>query len=166
MAGGRVSVFLLAALALVTAGSPWAAAQGSIALPNIIDPKIKLPTILPPKEGPVTVSLPDLGLPGISLLNTVNLPPNLGLPKGDPLLLVNLPGISIVVPNVPQLARLGSGVIGTVLTGVFATRSPDRPNPLGLHTVTIRSIDGSRLRIGPIEALDGTPVVDVKPSLG
>jgi hypothetical protein len=76
MAGGRVSVFLLAALALMTAGSPLAAAQGSIALPNIIDPKIKLPTILPPKEGPVTVSLPDLGLPGISLLNTVNLPPN------------------------------------------------------------------------------------------
>ena len=51
------------------------------------------------------------------------------------------------------------------LTGVFATRSPDRPNPLGLHPVVIREIDGTRLRIGPIEAIDGTPVVDIKPVL-
>jgi len=49
------------------------------------------------------------------------------------------------------------------LTGVFATRSPDRPNPLGLHTVTLRALRGGRLRIGPIEAIDGTPVVDIKP---
>ena len=48
------------------------------------------------------------------------------------------------------------------LAGVFATRSPDRPNPLGLHRVTVREISGSRLRIGPIEAIDATPVVDVK----
>jgi tRNA-Thr(GGU) m(6)t(6)A37 methyltransferase TsaA len=51
------------------------------------------------------------------------------------------------------------------LTGVFATRSPDRPNPLGLHPVVVRGIDGNRLRIGPIEAIDGTPVIDVKPVL-
>jgi tRNA-Thr(GGU) m(6)t(6)A37 methyltransferase TsaA len=51
------------------------------------------------------------------------------------------------------------------LTGVFATRSPDRPNPLGLHPVAVRAIEGLRLRIGPIEAIDGTPVVDVKPEL-
>jgi tRNA-Thr(GGU) m(6)t(6)A37 methyltransferase TsaA len=51
------------------------------------------------------------------------------------------------------------------LAGVFATRSPDRPNPLGLHPVVVRSIDGLRLRVGPIEALDGTPVVDIKPVL-
>jgi tRNA-Thr(GGU) m(6)t(6)A37 methyltransferase TsaA len=51
------------------------------------------------------------------------------------------------------------------LTGVFATRSPDRPNPLGLHTVTVRAIKGKRLRIGPIEAIHGTPVVDIKPVL-
>ena len=51
------------------------------------------------------------------------------------------------------------------LMGVFATRSPDRPNPLGLHQVTIRRISGRRLRIGPMEAIDGTPVVDVKPVL-
>jgi tRNA-Thr(GGU) m(6)t(6)A37 methyltransferase TsaA len=51
------------------------------------------------------------------------------------------------------------------LAGVFATRSPHRPNPLGLHRVTVRAISGTRLRIGPIEALDGTPVVDIKPAL-
>jgi tRNA-Thr(GGU) m(6)t(6)A37 methyltransferase TsaA len=49
------------------------------------------------------------------------------------------------------------------MTGVFATRSPDRPNPLGLHPVVLRAIDGRRLRIGPIEAIDGTLVVDIKP---
>ena len=48
------------------------------------------------------------------------------------------------------------------LAGVFATRSPHRPNPLGLHRVTVREISGLRLRIGPIEAIDGTPVVDIK----
>ena len=51
------------------------------------------------------------------------------------------------------------------LTGVFATRSPDRPNPLGLHPVTVREVEKNRLRIGPIEAIDGTPVVDIKPIL-
>ena len=51
------------------------------------------------------------------------------------------------------------------LTGVFATRSPDRPNPVGLHPVTVREVDKNRLRIGPIEAIDGTPVVDIKPAL-
>jgi tRNA-Thr(GGU) m(6)t(6)A37 methyltransferase TsaA len=51
------------------------------------------------------------------------------------------------------------------LTGVFATRSPDRPNPIGLHQVTVHKISKNRLRIGPIEAIDGTPVVDIKPVL-
>jgi len=51
---------------------------------------------------------------------------------------------------------------GIPLAGVFATRSPHRPNPLGLHRVVVREISGNRLRIGPIEAIDGTPVVDVK----
>ncbi|HEY6946410.1 MAG TPA: tRNA (N6-threonylcarbamoyladenosine(37)-N6)-methyltransferase TrmO [Candidatus Acidoferrum sp.] len=51
------------------------------------------------------------------------------------------------------------------LTGVFWTRSPDRPNPLGLHRVTVREIAKNRMRIGPIEVIDGTPVVDIKPAL-
>jgi len=49
------------------------------------------------------------------------------------------------------------------LTGVFATRSPDRPNPIGIHSVTVREVQDHRLRIGPIEVIDGTPVVDIKP---
>jgi tRNA-Thr(GGU) m(6)t(6)A37 methyltransferase TsaA len=51
------------------------------------------------------------------------------------------------------------------LTGVFSTRSSDRPNPLGLHRVTVREITGTRLRVGPLEAIDGTPVVDIKPAM-
>jgi tRNA-Thr(GGU) m(6)t(6)A37 methyltransferase TsaA len=52
------------------------------------------------------------------------------------------------------------------LQGVFNTRSADRPNPIGLHPVEIVSIDGGRVRVRNLEALDGTPVVDVKPVLG
>jgi tRNA-Thr(GGU) m(6)t(6)A37 methyltransferase TsaA len=48
------------------------------------------------------------------------------------------------------------------ITGVFYTRSPARPNPLGLHPVTVREIAGNRLKIGPIETFDGTPVLDIK----
>jgi tRNA-Thr(GGU) m(6)t(6)A37 methyltransferase TsaA len=51
------------------------------------------------------------------------------------------------------------------LTGVFATRSPDRPNPLGLHRVTVLEIVGNKLKVGPLEAIDGTPIVDIKPAL-
>ena len=51
------------------------------------------------------------------------------------------------------------------LTGVFATRSPDRPNPIGLHKVTVVSIEKHRLQVRPLEALDGTPVLDIKPLL-
>ena len=49
--------------------------------------------------------------------------------------------------------------------GVFNTRSPDRPNPIGLHRVTVLEIDGGRLRVRDLEALDDTPIVDVKPLL-
>jgi tRNA-Thr(GGU) m(6)t(6)A37 methyltransferase TsaA len=49
--------------------------------------------------------------------------------------------------------------------GVFATRSPDRPNPIGVHRVRVVAVDGTRLRVADLEALDGTPIVDVKPVL-
>jgi tRNA-Thr(GGU) m(6)t(6)A37 methyltransferase TsaA len=52
------------------------------------------------------------------------------------------------------------------LTGVFSTRSPDRPNPIGLHRVAVVAIEGLTLRVRNLEALDGTPVLDVKPVLG
>ena len=51
-------------------------------------------------------------------------------------------------------------------TGVFSTRSPDRPNPIGLHRVRVLAVDGLRVRVGDLEALDGTPILDVKPVLG
>jgi len=51
------------------------------------------------------------------------------------------------------------------VTGVFSTRSPDRPNPLGLHRVKVMEITGNRIRVAPLEAIDGTPVVDIKPVL-
>jgi tRNA-Thr(GGU) m(6)t(6)A37 methyltransferase TsaA len=52
------------------------------------------------------------------------------------------------------------------MTGVFTTRSPDRPNPIGLHRVTVLAIDGPRIHVRNLEAVDQTPVVDVKPVIG
>lgn len=51
------------------------------------------------------------------------------------------------------------------ITGVFATRSPDRPNPIGLHRVTVTRVDHLRLDVRALEVIDGTPVVDIKPVL-
>jgi tRNA-Thr(GGU) m(6)t(6)A37 methyltransferase TsaA len=57
------------------------------------------------------------------------------------------------------------GDISRALTGVFTTRSPHRPNPIGLHRVEITAVDGRRVRARSLEALDGTPIIDVKPIL-
>lgn len=57
------------------------------------------------------------------------------------------------------------GRIEVPLKGVFATRSPHRPNPLGLHRVSVLEVAGSRLKVAPMEAIDGTPIVDIKPEL-
>jgi tRNA-Thr(GGU) m(6)t(6)A37 methyltransferase TsaA len=51
------------------------------------------------------------------------------------------------------------------LTGVFSTRSADRPNPIGLHEVEVLGVEGNRVRVRPLEAVDGTPVLDLKPVL-
>jgi tRNA-Thr(GGU) m(6)t(6)A37 methyltransferase TsaA len=91
-------------------------------------------------------------------LNPAFAPALLGLAVGDDVIVVT------------WLHRADRGVLevhprgdpANPLTGVFATRSPHRPNPLGLHRVTVREISGTRVRIGPIEAIDGTPVVDIK----
>ncbi|MFN2559888.1 MAG: tRNA (N6-threonylcarbamoyladenosine(37)-N6)-methyltransferase TrmO [Jatrophihabitans sp.] len=50
--------------------------------------------------------------------------------------------------------------------GVFTTRSPDRPNPVGLHRVRVLAIDGASVRVSGLEAIDGTPIIDLKPVLG
>lgn len=49
------------------------------------------------------------------------------------------------------------------LTGVFATRSPDRPNPIGLHEVTVLELVGNKMKVDSLEAINGTPVIDIKP---
>lgn len=81
------------------------------------------------------------------------------------------PGDEVIVITWLHLARRDElkvhprGDTENPLTGVFDTRSPDRPNPIGLHRVVVREIDGRRLRVGPLEAIDGTPIVDLKPAL-
>jgi tRNA-Thr(GGU) m(6)t(6)A37 methyltransferase TsaA len=57
------------------------------------------------------------------------------------------------------------GDTSRALEGVFSTRSPHRPNPIGLHQVKIAAMDGCRVRVRNLEALDGTPIIDVKPVL-
>jgi len=58
------------------------------------------------------------------------------------------------------------GDVSRPRAGVFSTRSPHRPNPIGLHRVEITAVDGRRLRVRSLEALDGTPIIDLKPVLG
>jgi len=57
------------------------------------------------------------------------------------------------------------GRLDAPLKGVFATRSQDRPNPIGLHRVSVLEIAGQHLKVSPLEAIDGTPIVDIKPVL-
>ncbi|HWA77009.1 MAG TPA: tRNA (N6-threonylcarbamoyladenosine(37)-N6)-methyltransferase TrmO [Polyangiaceae bacterium] len=85
----------------------------------------------------------------------------LGVAAGDELLLITW--FHQAQRDVLQVHPRGNPI--NALSGVFVTRSPDRPNPLGLHPVTVRAIDGRKLRVGPLEAIDGTPVVDIKPVL-
>jgi tRNA-Thr(GGU) m(6)t(6)A37 methyltransferase TsaA len=68
--------------------------------------------------------------------------------------------------NRDELSTRPRGDLNKPLTGVFSTRSPDRPNPIGLHTVRIVEINDLRVRVQNLEALDGTPILDVKPPLG
>jgi tRNA-Thr(GGU) m(6)t(6)A37 methyltransferase TsaA len=58
------------------------------------------------------------------------------------------------------------GDANRAVTGVFATRSPNRPNPIGLHTVRVVETGPRTLRVAGLEAIDGTPVIDIKIALG
>jgi tRNA-Thr(GGU) m(6)t(6)A37 methyltransferase TsaA len=58
------------------------------------------------------------------------------------------------------------GDLDRPLSGVFSTRSPDRPNPIGMHRVTVLEVTATGLRVAPLEAIDGTPLIDIKPVLG
>jgi tRNA-Thr(GGU) m(6)t(6)A37 methyltransferase TsaA len=84
-----------------------------------------------------------------------------GIAAGDELLLFTW--LDRALRDVLQV-RPRSRTTGPV-QGVFSTRSPDRPNPIGLHRVTVLELDGGRVRVDQLEALDGTPIVDLKPLL-
>lgn len=85
----------------------------------------------------------------------------LGIKPGDELLI--LTWFHLAERDVLQVHPRGD--LNRPLTGVFATRSPDRPNPIGLHRVTVLEIAEREIRVAPLEAIDGTPIVDVKPVL-
>jgi len=82
------------------------------------------------------------------------------------------PGAEVIVLTWLHLARRDvlrvhpRGDPATPEQGVFSTRAPDRPNPIGLHQVEIVAVEGRRLRVRGLEAVDGTPILDVKPVLG
>jgi tRNA-Thr(GGU) m(6)t(6)A37 methyltransferase TsaA len=86
----------------------------------------------------------------------------LGIKAGDKLML--LTWLHLAERHVLQVHPRGD--LNRPLTGVFATRSPDRPNPIGLHRVTVIEVAEQKLRVAPLEAIDGTPIVDLKPILG
>ena len=85
----------------------------------------------------------------------------LGIQPGDELIL--LTWLHLAERDVLQVHPRGD--LNRPLTGVFATRSPDRPNPIGLHRVSVLDVTEHKMRIAPLEAIDGTPVVDIKPVL-
>jgi tRNA-Thr(GGU) m(6)t(6)A37 methyltransferase TsaA len=84
-----------------------------------------------------------------------------GIKAGDELIL--LTWLHLAERDVLQVHPRGD--LSRPLTGVFATRSPDRPNPIGLHRVTVLDVEERKIRVTPLEAIDGTPIVDIKPIL-
>jgi tRNA-Thr(GGU) m(6)t(6)A37 methyltransferase TsaA len=85
----------------------------------------------------------------------------LGIQAGDELIV--LTWLHLAERDVLQVHPRGD--LNRPLTGVFATRSPDRPNPVGLHRVSVLEAEEQKLRVAPLEAIDGTPIVDIKPVL-
>ena len=85
----------------------------------------------------------------------------LGIKVGDELIM--LTWLHLAERNVLRVHPRGD--LNRPLTGVFATRSPDRPNPVGLHRVSVMEVKKHKLRVAPLEAIDGTPIVDIKPVL-
>jgi tRNA-Thr(GGU) m(6)t(6)A37 methyltransferase TsaA len=85
----------------------------------------------------------------------------MGLQAGDELFL--LTWLHLAERDVLQVHPRGD--LNRPLRGVFSTRSQDRPNPVGLHRVSVLEIDENKLRVAPLEAINGTPIVDIKPVL-
>ena len=84
-----------------------------------------------------------------------------GISVGDEVIL--LTWLHLAQRDVLQVHPRGD--LNRPLTGVFATRSPDRPNPVGLHRVSVLEVAERKLRVSPLEAIDGTPIIDIKPVL-
>ena len=104
----------------------------------------------------------DEGAPEAWLELTPQAAPGLmGIKVGDHLLV--LTWLHLADRDVLQVHPRGD--LNRPLTGVFATRSPDRPNPVGLHRVSVLEVKDGKLRVAPLEAIDGTPIVDIKPVL-
>lgn len=104
----------------------------------------------------------DEGAPEAWLEFTVSAAPGLrGIQHGDELIV--LTWLHLAERDVLQVHPRGD--LNRPLTGVFATRSPDRPNPIGLHRVSVLEVAERKLRVAPLEAIDGTPIVDIKPVL-
>lgn len=104
----------------------------------------------------------DEGAPEAWLELTPQTAPGLmGIKPGDELIL--LTWLHLAQRDVLQVHPRGD--LNRPLTGVFATRSPDRPNPIGLHRVSVLEVTEQKLRVAPLEAIDGTPIVDIKPVL-
>ena len=104
----------------------------------------------------------DEGAPEAWLELTPQVAPGLmGIETGDELLV--LTWLHLAERDVLQVHPRGD--LKRPLTGVFATRSPDRPNPVGLHRVAVLEVAGQKLRVAHLEAIDGTPIVDIKPVL-
>jgi tRNA-Thr(GGU) m(6)t(6)A37 methyltransferase TsaA len=104
----------------------------------------------------------DEGAPAAWLELTPSAAPGLlGIMAGDELFL--LTWLHLGQRDVLQVHPRGD--LNRPLTGVFATRSSDRPNPIGLHHVTVLQVAKQKLWVAPLEAIDGTPIVDIKPVL-
>jgi tRNA-Thr(GGU) m(6)t(6)A37 methyltransferase TsaA len=104
----------------------------------------------------------DEGAPEAWLELTPSVAPALvGIKSGDELIL--LAWLHLAERDVLQVHPRGD--LSRPLTGVFATRSPDRPNPIGLHRVSVLEVAEQKLKVAPLEAIDGTPIVDIKPVL-
>ena len=104
----------------------------------------------------------DEGAPEAWLELTAEAAPGLsGINAGDELIL--LTWLHLAERDVLRVHPRGD--INRPLTGVFATRSPDRPNPIGLHRVSVLEVTEQKLRVAHLEAIDGTPVIDIKPVL-
>lgn len=106
---------------------------------------------------------PDEGAPPATLVLRSDLAPAVdGLQPGDRIVVLTW----LHLAGRDELSTHARNDLGRPRQGVFSTRSPDRPNPIGLHDTAIVAVDGTRIDVNHLEAVAGTPVLDVKPALG